>query len=427
MWILYQACYGLALVLAAPFLLAFRGRRYLPTLVPRMGRQPAPPGGHAVWLHAVSVGEVGVAATLAGALVPMLAPGKRILLTTTTPTGQERAVAISAKPGLRDRLSVAYLPFDLGPAVRRFLDAFGPRALVLVEGDLWPLLMRRIRDRGAPVVVVNGRISDRSYGRLRRLRALLSPLQRPVAHWGVQTAADRDRLLALGVPAARVTVTGNLKYETPEPAAVPEVEELVVRLSAGRPVLVAGSTAAGEDELVLEAFERLGGGRRALRVLAPRHPERFAGVARLVASHGLTCRRRSEPTEHGVATTTPDLLLLDSLGELGGLYRLAAGAFVGGTLVPRGGHNPLEPARFGVPVAVGPSMENFREIADAFDRDSAWQRVRNARELAAAWMRWLDDPAAATALGERGRALFLANRGALERTLELVRPLLGRG
>lgn len=424
MWILYQVCYVLALGLAAPFLLLSRGRRYGPTLAPRLGRQSSPPGSHAVWLHAVSVGEVGVAATLATSLATLLPPAGRILLTTITPTGQEQARTVASRPSLRDRLDVAYLPFDLDGPVRRFLDAFAPAALVLVEGDLWPLLLRRARDREVPVVVVNGRISDRSYRRLRRLRGLLAPLLRPVAHWGMQTGADRDRLLALGVPSARVTVTGNLKFEMAEPSAAPELEELVRRLAAGRPTLVAGSTAAGEDELVLDAFERLGAG-KALLVLAPRHPERFGSVTGLVGARGLRCRRRSDALADASATLQPDVLVLDSLGELGALYRLATTAFVGGTLVPRGGHNPLEPARFGVPVAVGPSMENFREIADSFDRDGAWRRVRDADELAAAWAGWLDDPAAASALGARGRALFLSNRGALDRTLELLRPLLG--
>jgi 3-deoxy-D-manno-octulosonic-acid transferase len=425
MWIAYQVCYALLLLVAAPFLLAFRGRHYLPTLAPRLGRQRVPPGGHALWLHAVSVGEVGVAATLAAALAPLLPPDGRLLITTTTPTGQERARAAAGARSLRERVHVAYLPFDLGVPVRRFLDAFAPRALVLVEGDLWPLLLRRARDRGMPVVVVNGRISDRSFARQRRLRALLRPLHGPVAHWGMQTAADRDRLLALGVPASRVTVTGNLKFETPEPPTVPEADALVVTLAAGRPILLAGSTAAGEEEQVLDAFARLEAGKRALLVLAPRHPERFAAVARLVGARGLALRRRSESFDPQRTDVSTDVLLLDSLGELAGLYRRAAGAFIGGTLVTRGGHNPLEPARFGVPVVVGPSMENFREIADAFDRAAAWRRVRDAAELAAVWASWLDDPPAARALGASGRALVETNRGALRRTVALVQPLLG--
>ncbi|HUP24919.1 MAG TPA: glycosyltransferase N-terminal domain-containing protein [Thermoanaerobaculia bacterium] len=420
-------CYALALVVAAPVLLAIRGRHYLPTLAPRLGTQPATQGAHALWLHAVSVGEVGVAATLTAALAPRLGEGRRLLLTTTTPTGQERARALAARPELRDRSTVAYLPFDLGPAVRRFLDGFSPGALVLVEGDLWPLLLQRVRDRSIPVVVVNGRISDRSFARQRPLRAFLGPLHRPVMHWGMQTAADRDRLLALGVPAARVTVTGNLKFETAEPAPVPQAQQLVERLAGGRPVLLAGSTAAGEDDQVLEAFERLGAGRAALLVLAPRHPERCAAVARLITSRGLTAQRRTESDVARSPASPPDVLLLDSLGELAGLYRLASAAFVGGTLVPRGGQNPLEPARFGVPVVVGPSMENFREIAYAFDGASAWRRAKDAATLAAAWGDWLADPELAREVGARGRALVEANRGALERTLALIRPLLGSG
>jgi 3-deoxy-D-manno-octulosonic-acid transferase len=425
MWVLYQACYAAALALAGPFLLAFRGRHYAPTVGPRLGPRRHEPARHAWWIHAVSVGEVGVATTLARALATRLGE-RRLLLTTTTPTGQERARAAAEQPPLRGRTTVAYLPFDLGPAVRRFLDQFSPSLLVLVEGDLWPLVLRRTRDRDVPIVVVNGRISDRSFGRQRLLRPLLGPLHRPVAHWAMQTAADRDRLVALGVPKDRVSVTGNLKFETGDPPPAPEARRLIENLAAGRPVLLAGSTAAGEEEQVLEAFERIGGGARGLLVLAPRHPERFGAVARQVSARRLSCRRRSEPGAAGAPATAVDVLLLDSLGELAGLYRSATAAFVGGTLVPRGGHNPLEPARFGVPVAVGPSMENFREIADAFDAASAWRRVRDAPELARVFAEWLEDPAAASALGARGRELVESNRGALARTVALLEPLLDR-
>lgn len=285
------------------------------------------------------------------------------------------------------------------------------------------------------VAVVNGRLSDRSFPRLawlaRRAPSLLRPLLAPVDRFGMQTAADRDRLLALGVPAAKVAVTGNLKFETPEPAARPELEARLTALAAGRPLLVAGSTMAGEDEAVVDAFLDLGGGGRALLVLAPRHPERFVEVERLLAKRGLAAVRRSaldalggEATAPGGETPRPDAVLLDTVGELAALYRLAAGAFIGGTLVETGGHNPLEAARFGVPVAVGPSMENFRDMAERFDEARAWQRVADAAGLAAAWRSWLDDPAAARTLGARAVALVEANRGALGRTLELLAPVL---
>lgn len=410
--VLYQFAAGAALLTAGPFLLIRRGTHYLPTLSGRLGSSttsamPLRGPDRPLWLHAVSVGEVAVAATLARALPA----GLPLLVTTVTPTGQERARAL-----FRDRAEVAYLPFDLGFAVRRFFDRFRPGALVLVEGDYWPLVLSEARRRGLPVAVINGRVGDRGYARMRKLRPLLGWLFDRVDRFGVQTGEDRDRLVSLGVPAGRITVTGNLKYESPEPAVKPELEERLRALAAGRPILLAGSTMPGEEEQVLDAFRRLEG---AMLVIAPRHPERWDEVAALLGPNPV---RRSQIPE-GVRS---DIVLLDSLGELAGLYRIAAAAFIGGTLVPKGGHNPLEPARFGVPVAVGPSMHNFRDMAERFDKAQAWRRVRDAEELAAVWREWLADPAAAREQGERALRLLEENRGALGRTLEMLEAVLGR-
>ena len=185
---------------------------------------------------------------------------------------------------------MAYFPFELGPSIARFFRRFAPRALVLVEGDLWPLVLRAARRRGLPVAVVNGRVGDRSFARLRRLRPLLGPLLDPVDRFGVQTAADRERLLALGVEPSRIEVTGNLKYDSPEPPRKPELEAALAAAAAGRPILIAGSTMAGEEEAVLRAFAAAGGGARSLLVIAPRHPERFAAVAALRGAAGLRAR-----------------------------------------------------------------------------------------------------------------------------------------
>lgn len=428
LWGLYQLATGAALLAAGPFLLARRGGHYLPTLPGRLGRPAgAARGTGGLWLHAVSVGEVSVAATLAKSLPPDIP----LLVTTVTPTGQARARALFSSegaPGGRPAdvspvdvapVDVAYLPFDLGFAVRRFYDRFAPRALVLVEGDYWPLVLREARRRGLPVAVVNGRVGDRSFARLSRLRPLLGPLFAGIDRFGVQTGEDKNRLAALGIPPERITVTGNLKYESPEPPRKPELEEALRTLAAGRPILLAGSTMAGEEEQVLAAHEMIGdngGGARALLVLAPRHPERWDEVAALLASRGVAFVRRTELP----ATGSPGVILLDSLGELAGLYRLATAAFIGGTLVPTGGHNPLEPARFGVPVAAGPSMHNFREMAEQFDRADAWRHAADARALGEIWKEWLDDPAAARAQGERAARLVEESRGALQRTLEML-------
>lgn len=413
-WAFYQLTIGAVLLLAGPFLLARRGRHYLPTLAGRLGREgePAKVRG-ALWLHAVSVGEVGVAATLARGLPPEIP----LLITTVTPTGQARARALFPADGPR-RVDVAYLPFDLGFAVGRFYRRFAPRALILVEGDYWPLVLREARRRGLPVAVVNGRVGDRSFARMRRLRSLLGPLFSGVGHFGVQTADDRSRLADLGVPPERIVVTGNLKYETPEPPRKPELEETLGALAGGRPLLLAGSTMGGEEEQVLEAHAIAGGGSRALLVIAPRHPERWGEVEALLRGRGLDVVRRS--TLSGAPARRPDVVLLDSLGELASLYRLAAAAFIGGTLVPTGGHNPLEAARFGVPVAVGPSMHNFREMAEQFDRAGAWRRAADARTLGEIWKGWLDDSASAREQGQRAIRLVEENRGSLERTLEML-------
>jgi 3-deoxy-D-manno-octulosonic-acid transferase len=422
MWWLYQLLVFLVLALAGPFLLAARGRHYLPTLRGRLGLDlPAPPpGGRPLWIHAVSVGEAAVAATLARAL-----PAGPLLVTTITPTGQERArAAFRARPAT----AVAYLPFDLGPPLGRFLARFDPAALVLVEGDYWPLALARARCRGMPVAVVNGRVGDAGWRRLRRVRPLLGLLFDAVGRFAVQSEEDRRRLVALGVAPDRVTVTGNLKYDSPPPAAVPELAAALARQAAGRPLLVAGSTMPGEEEAVLAAHRAAGGGAAALLVVAPRHPERWDEVERFLARAGVAAVRASALGGGAVpgGGAGADVVLLDSLGELAALYEHAAAAFVGGTLVATGGHNPLEPARFGVATAVGPSMENFRQTAEDFDRAGAWARVADAAALGAVWRRWLEEPAAARQVGERARRLVAANRGAVERTVAALAPLLAQ-
>jgi 3-deoxy-D-manno-octulosonic-acid transferase len=450
LWLVYEAGLGLALLTAGPFLLARRGRHYLPTLAGRLGGAGAgadgTPGGGAgvarsaggsLWLHAVSVGEVGVAVTLARALPPELP----LLVTTVTPTGQ--ALARKAFAG---RAQVAYLPFDLSPAVGRFWRRFTPAALVLVEGDYWPLLLREARRRGLPVAVVNGRVGDRSFGRMRRLRPLTSLLFSGIERFGVQSAEDRCRLQALGVEAARLTVTGNLKFETLEPRVNHDLAAALDRLAGGRPVVIAGSTMPGEEEQVLAAFAALGGGRRALLVLAPRHPERWDEVEKLLAERRLAVVRRSrmavpvggaggggaggaggaEGSGAGDGPGAPGVVLLDSMGELAALYRQAAAAFIGGTLVGTGGHNPLEAARYGIPIAAGPSMHNFRDMAERFDAAGAWRRVADADELGRVWGDWLADAAAAGRQGERAVALLAENRGALAHTLEMLAPILAK-
>ncbi len=417
MWLLYQTLLAVLTLLAGPWLLIRRGRHYLTSLSARLGNVPVA-GDSVLWIHAVSVGEVNVATSL----LPILPPDRRLLVTTVTPSGQDNA---------RDRFPdalVTYLPFELSFAVRRFFEKLTPSALILCEGDLWPLVLRDARRRGIPVVVVNGRIGERSFRRMKLLRRFLSPILQPVDGFAVQTRDDSRRLQELGVEPSRITVTGNLKFEIAAPTDLPRLEAAIARLARGRPVLVAGSTMQGEEDLLLAAFSQIGGGERALLILAPRHPERWPRVAAWLKRQGAIAILRSELDDNGSNPSgdpPPDVLLLDSLGELASVYRLGQAVFIGGTLVPTGGHNPLEAARHGVPIAAGPSMHNFREIADRFDADHAWERVADSRELGAIWDRWLDDPAAAQAVGTRGRRVVESNRGALAKTRAFLQERLG--
>ena len=422
MWFLYQLAMAAGLGVAAPVLLARRGRHYLPTLPARLGRLPEARGTRPLWLHAASVGEAGVAATLARALPPDL----DLVVTTVTPTGQAAAEKLFEPLTAGGRsVVVTYLPFDLGWLVGRFLARYAPRALVLFESELWPLLLRDCRRRSIPVAVLNARISDRSYGRMKRAgrlyrRFLLDPLGR----LGAQSPQDEERLLSLGARPARTSLTGNLKFDTPEPVPVAGLEQALRDLAAERPILVAGSTMPGEEPIVLDAFEGLD--REALLVLAPRHPERFDEVWREVEERPLAAMRRSRMAAAAGAlpASPPGIVLLDSLGELASLYRLASAAFIGGTLVPTGGHNPIEAARFGVPVIVGPSMENFRRMARDLEAADGLTLAADGEALTEAWRRLLDRPDEAAEQGGRGLAVVDRNRGAVERSVELLSELV---
>ena len=424
MWFLYQLAMAAGLGLAAPVLLARRGRHYLQTLPARLGRLPEARGVRPLWLHAASVGETAVAATFARALPADL----DLLVTTVTPTGQAAAKKLFL-PLANERRSVVvtYLPFDLGPLVSGFLDRYSPRALALLESELWPLVLRSCRRRGIPVAVLNARVSDRSFVRMRRAgRLCRRTLLDPVSRFAVQSPQDEDRLLSLGAAVEKVIQTGNLKFDSPEPAPVAGLEQALRGLAADRPILVVGSTMAGEEGIVLDAFERLQ--RDAMLVLAPRHPERFDEAWSEVEKRSLPALRRSRMESAGIGAPAPvRVVLLDSLGELASIYRLAAAAFIGGSLVPTGGHNPIEAALFGVPVIVGPSMENFRRMAGDFEAAGALTVVGDGEALTSAWRRLLDRPGEAADQGRRGRAIVDRNRGAVERSVELLGELVDLG
>ena len=352
---------------------------------------------------------------VAASIISALPESTPILLTTITPTGQERAKALFG-----NRATVTFLPFDLAWTLDRFLRKFRPRALVLVEGDYWPLLLSRLYKSETPILAVNARVGDTTFKRLRRFPSICRRLMGRVGSFGVQSPVDAKRLQVLGIPLERIQVTGNLKYEAVEPSLDSELRELILHLANDRPILLAGSTMPGEEATVVDAFSHAGDGAKAFLIVAPRHPERWNETLETLSRSGAKVGRRTDHSPHPEI----DILLLDSLGELAGLYQLATAAFIGGTLSGTGGHNPLEPARFGVPTAVGPSMENFRDMARQFDRDQAWARIENGRQLGSTWALWLDNPREGRAVGNRAKTLVQSNQGALQRTLQILRPII---
>lgn len=424
MYLVYSLGLGLGFLLALPYFI-WKGRRrgkYFRTFAERMGRLPVylnVDAERSVWVHAVSVGEVLAARPLLAELRTAF-PRHRLFLSTTTETGN--AVARQVARGLD---GLFFAPFDFRRPVRQVLDTLRPDLLVLVETELWPNLIHEARRRGTRVAVVNGRISPRSFRRYRRIRALLRPVLAQVDLFAMQGEAHARRIVEMGAPAERVTVTGNLKFDSVEAPRLPErLARLLGHLE--RPLWIAGSTVAGEEELVLRAFHRV----RAQApdtalMLAPRHPERFDEVPRLVEAAGFRCRRRTE-LEPG-SWRDGEVLLLDTLGELPHVYPLASVVFVGGSLVPAGGHNILEPAVAGRAAVVGPHMENFQEIADAFRAEQALWQVSSADELAPTVARLLGDASERDEYGRRARALVERNRGALERTLASLRRLAEGG
>lgn len=430
MMMLYSVLLAAVLVLGAPYWLlrmATSGR-YRAGLAGRLGRVPvglreAVAGRRVVWLHAVSVGEVMAATRLIAELRAKL-PDWAIAVSTTTETGQRLA---------RERLlgsvgvaGVFYMPLDFAFAVRRYLRVLRPEMVVLMESEFWPRLMRECARQGIPMAVVNARVSDRSLPRYLRLRALWRPLLGCVSLYLAQSEENAARLRRIGAPAERVQVSGNLKYDVRvagENAMSALIEE---HLPAGAAVVVCGSTLEGEERMLLEAWPavlRVSPG--AVMVLAPRHPDRFKAVAALVEASGFGLRRATEFRERPGPIAAGSVFLLDTIGDLASVYSLGAVAFVGGSLVASGGHNPLEPAQFGVPVVVGPSFENFREIVDAMLANDAI-RVVEPKDLANALCGLLEHGAEAKALGERGRLVFETQAGATERTVDALMDLIGR-
>lgn len=370
-----------------------------------------------IWIHAVSVGEVLAVSRLVKTLDVAL-PEYFVAISTTTQTGQKLA---------RERFGsnrVFYSPLDFPWAVRAYLNAIQPTILILAETEFWPNLLNGCFHRGIPVVVVNARISDRSWPRYRALRGLWEPFLSRLSMILAQSELDAERLKAIGCAPERVRIAGNLKFDV-RAGSESEAVRLLRQQTEGMRLLIAGSTLEGEESTLLEAWPKLLAADPSLiLVLAPRHPERFAAVASLLDTAGHAWSRRSDWNNQPVQPFHPGyIVLLDTIGELASIYSLASVAFIGGSLIPAGGHNPLEPAQFGVPIAMGPNYENFRAMVDDLRTHNAIQIVDKA-QLAAALIDLLHNRAAAEAMGARAREVFERQSGATARSVEAIRALL---
>jgi 3-deoxy-D-manno-octulosonic-acid transferase len=448
-YFIYSFLMGAAALLLLPYWLVkgLRQGKYLFNLKERLGLSvPSLPAltrerGGAIWIHAVSVGELLSSVSLAKRLKETY-PGRPLVISTTTATAQQLA---------RERMDFAdavfYFPLDWTFCVRRVLKAVRPSIVVVLETEIWPNFLREARRRGIPVVFVSGRISDASFAGYQRclsafgffLRPFLGSALRNAGAFLMQSEKDAERIRTLGAPAERVFVSGNLKYDMALPDATPLSRwlETAARARGRSPVVVAGSVVASEEPLALIAFGVVQGEYpRALLVLAPRKPERFEAAAEFIRESRRKFIRRSQlkivdPQQEAAAASNgsiPDdvnVILLDTIGELASLYRLADGAFVGGSLVPSGGHNILEPAAFGKIPVFGPSMENFAEIALRFVAAGAAIQVESPEDAGVAWIELLRNPERQRTMGEAAKALVDSSRGATQRALAEIAKHLG--
>ena len=448
MYFIYSLFMGLAALLLVPYWLvqSLRTGKYLSNLCERLGFSfPSLAKLHverpgAIWVHAVSVGETLSGLTLARRLKEAY-PNRPLIVSTTTLTGQALA---------RERMpfadAVIYFPLDWTFCVRRALNAVQPSLVLILETEIWPNFLREAQRRKIPVLFVSGRISDRSFARYQRylspfgffLRPFLRDALSKASGFLMQTEKDAERIRALGAPSDRVDVSGNLKYDLELPARTPLSNwlEAEARRQGRSPIIVAGSVVATEEPHALIAFGTLQGEYpKALLVLAPRKPERFDSAAEYIDESHRKFIRRSKlaipgpgqsatATENGTISEDVTVLLVDSIGELASLYRVADGVFVGGSLVQSGGHNILEPAAFGKIPVFGPSMENFAEIASRFVAAGAAVQVESPEDAGVAWIEFFRNPERMKKMGDSARSLVEGSRGATDRAVAKIARLL---
>ena len=428
MYFVYSLLTLLVFVAVSPYFVyqAIRYQKYVGSLRQRLGYLPITfnvDGEESIWIHAVSVGETLTARALAADLKAQY-PRLRLFLSTTTIAGQQ-----VARRNLQHVDAVFYFPFDWTFIVRRTLNLVKPRLFIMMETEIWPNLLRECRSRGIKTIMINGRISSRSYPRYRMVRGFFRRVLADVDRFCMQSEESARRLTDLGADPARISVTGSLKFdslEIPTPAVHGKPRERVLRFfhfAPNRTVIVAGSTMRGEETAVLKAFRSVKtAAPNAIAIIAPRHPERFGEVERLARDMGFDTMKRSElPID---AEPRADVVVLDTIGELAQTYQLATAVFVGGSLADHGGHNILEPAIFGKPIVFGPHMQNFKEIAEAFLTNGAALQVGSDQALDETLLALVTDPVRRARLGAAARALVEANRGAKQKTLKVIRELV---
>jgi 3-deoxy-D-manno-octulosonic-acid transferase len=372
-----------------------------------------------IWLHAVSVGEVMAARSLIESLRRRY-PLKKIALSTVTPTGNRVAKSLIQQGDL-----LFYLPLDLSFIVKKVVDKINPALFIVVETEIWPNLISYLYKKGVPVVLVNGRISDRSFVGYRIVKFLLRPTLEKINLFCVQTEMDFKRLLHLGVERNKIKITGNMKFDFIDYTDLKiDYTDYKLRLGLGsqEKLLVCGSTHPGEEDIILNVYKRLLETFVSLKLLiAPRHPERAKEIEKIVIKYGFCPNRISQLNEQTEKRTNgPTVFILDSIGELLSFYRIADIVFVGGSLVKKGGHNILEPAYFEKPIIFGSYMFNFRDIGAIFLKNNAALLVQNSDALYKNITILLNDPLKAAELGKRARAIIFNNQGAAKRNLEWI-------
>jgi len=380
--------------------------------------------GKTVWVHAVSVGETIAAKPLLKAL-KISFPGIRIVLSNVTETGR----SIAEKTAEVDHC--VYFPFDYVFTAKRALKQVSPMLVIVVETEIWPNFLRSAKRLGIPAVLVNGRISDRSFGRYLRFRWFFRPVLSNFTSICMQTAEDARRIIAIGAEPARVHVAGNLKFDITVTAPSLEKKSALragYRIPGGVKIITAGSTHAGEEETVLSAYQRLlTKGREFFLVLAPRHPERAGQVAEILGSFGFKFTLRSSLEQREEEFRPGEVLLVDTVGELMGLYSISDLVFIGGSFAQTGGHNILEPASLGVPVLFGPHMHNFRESAALLLACGGGYQAKDGEELTTLITRLLDDPVERQAMGTNGMRCLLENGGATDMQMEVIKKIVKAG